>query len=624
MTAVALTAALAWPCLAQNTVRTVAPEAGGVTAVPAVSPNLSPTLSAPSLAAPNLTSPVLPAAVVPRTAQASAATAQAATARPVAAAAAPAPAAQASGVTERRAAGILGPDGRPLSAAEPAKAQGLIIPGAQSQGRNAAPSGPTAPNALDALFDGSKGLPLDLASDGLPLRKRIHLGAADPGTLETARAETRRAVAAAQGVAAEAASARTFQGRAMSLDDPCCGVAAPVMGVLLRRAGVPVDAVQAEFHTFLVREAAGGVMVVDPTIRQFFGGRRAPADVPQVFVGTLGELSALFQKHAAAKTTKYDVSRIYLSEAVVKNSLLAEAESLADASLKPGLRSPAEAVDDATYAPLKRALNRSGLAKPAGPANPAAEPARKAPADLKAAPAPANAAKPAEKGWLSSIKEFFFPTPAPDPAWDAVKAAFPEELGRLRALPKAERAAFLRAVGDEVTGRLKERFGTQEIGFHYNLHGGQAEDYVKGGGIRATMGDIALNYSMNGDRNYKVYFFRSSGVNLYDVLNERHPNLVSSRMGNVLILFRLDSQYLKDAFASGLARNPTAIFIDFDETRLPRMVGIPKETFLGPPLTVFTSVARRMGQGSLSRDEETLAVMRYLDAALGVPNKNIE
>ncbi|MBI2362578.1 MAG: hypothetical protein HYV15_04265 [Elusimicrobia bacterium] len=147
---------------------------------------------------------------------------------------------------------------------------------------------------------------------------------------------------------------------------------------------------------------------------------------------------------------------------------------------------------------------------------------------------------------------------------------------------------------------------------------------MKGGGIKATMGDIALNYSMNGDRNYKVYFFRSSGVNLYDVLNERHPNLVSSRMGNVLILFRLDSQYLEDAFASGLARNPTAIFIDFDETRLPRMVGIPKDTFLGPPRTVFTSVARRMGAGSLSRDEETLAVMRYLDASLTVPNTNAD
>ncbi|MBI2362577.1 MAG: hypothetical protein HYV15_04260, partial [Elusimicrobia bacterium] len=119
-------------------------------------------------------------------------------------------------------------------------------------------------------------------------RLRVGVPAADAAALETARLQTRRAVVGAQAVAAEAASARTFQGRAMSLDDPCCGVAAPVMGVLLRRAGVPVDAVQAEFHTFLVREAGGQVMVVDPTIRQFFGGKRAPAGVPQVFVGTLG------------------------------------------------------------------------------------------------------------------------------------------------------------------------------------------------------------------------------------------------------------------------------------------------------------------------------------------------
>ncbi|TPW17363.1 MAG: hypothetical protein FD126_3668 [Elusimicrobia bacterium] len=56
--------------------------------------------------------------------------------------------------------------------------------------------------------------------------------------------------------------------------------------------------------------------------------------------------------------------------------------------------------------------------------------------------------------------------------------------------------------------------------------------------------------------------------------------------------------------------------MDFDETKLPRMIGVPKEDFLGAPLTVFSGVGKRLGR-KLSRDEETLAVMRYIEAALG-------
>lgn len=567
MRALALFLLAALPARAQT--GRAAAEARAVAPVPAVgqsaagAPLSAPALVLPqALAAPSLPTPALPTAAARAAVLEPAVAAKAALAAPAAAATPVQPA-------------LLGPDGKPIKAAQ----------GAESAGRAA----PEAPE-LGALFDGAG---LDLSRDGSAFSGPAVAAAPTPaGVREAARTRLKRAAASAQKVAAEAAAARTFQGRAMSLDDPCCGVAAPVMGVLMRRAGVPVDAVQAEFHTFLAYREGAEVYVVDPTVRQFFGGARAPASVPQVFVGTLGELDALFAAHAAAKTTRYGTDRIYRSEAVVKNALLGEAAGLARWAVgRQGLLSPAEAVERDTYRGLGAAL---------------------------AAPPPAvNAAKAPEPGrsWWSSVKEFISPTPKPDAAWEAVAASIGPELETLRAMTKEARAGYLRRAGADIVERLKARHGTAEIGFHYNLHGGRPEQYTEAGGIRATMGDIALQYSMHGDRSYKVYFFRSSQHSLYDLLSERHPNLVSPRMGDVLMLFKVDG-FIKRALETGVARNLGAISVDFDETKLPRMIGVPKEDFLGAPLTVFSGVGRRLGR-KLSRDEETLAVMRYIEAALG-------
>ena len=83
-------------------------------------------------------------------------------------------------------------------------------------------------------------------------------------------------------------------------------------------------------------------------------------------------------------------------------------------------------------------------------------------------------------------------------------------------------------------------------------------------------------------------------------------------MGFVLILFRRDSVNLARAEAEGLAGRPSSISLDFDQTRMP---GIPYEDFLVPPLDVFNGVSQKVGQKGLSRDEETLAVLRYIEAA---------
>lgn len=120
-----------------------------------------------------------------------------------------------------------------------------------------------------------------------------------------------------------------WRGPKTTLNDSCCGDAAPKLGLLLRQMGHPVDVVEAEFHYYLIQRLPYGEVVIDPTIRQFFGGARAPPSIPKVFVGTVSDLHALFARHAAAKTTSYDVPRVYFRDAVVRNAKLEGVRRLA-------------------------------------------------------------------------------------------------------------------------------------------------------------------------------------------------------------------------------------------------------------------------------------------------------
>ena len=93
--------------------------------------------------------------------------------------------------------------------------------------------------------------------------------------------------------------------------------------------GHAVDVVEAEFHYYLIQRLPFGEIVVDPTIRQFFGGTRAPPSVPKVFVGTVADLHALFARHDAAKSTSYSAARVYFRDAQVRNAKIEEVSRLA-------------------------------------------------------------------------------------------------------------------------------------------------------------------------------------------------------------------------------------------------------------------------------------------------------
>lgn len=197
--------------------------------------------------------------------------------------------------------------------------------------------------------------------------------------------------------------------------------------------------------------------------------------------------------------------------------------------------------------------------------------------------------------------------------WGRVAPAARAEIEglRLKKLPQAALKAYVNAEADAAIERIKAARGVSNIGFHYNLHGGRREEYV-GVGIRATMGDIALRYTMSGDTNQKVYFFQSDEHGGFTPLDSQHGEhlFVKMRMGYALSLFDLDAPALKAAREDGRIKNFGSISMDFHG-----MGGVPYDAYLAPPVEVFTKTAKKVGLGKLSWDEETLATVRYLEAA---------
>lgn len=198
--------------------------------------------------------------------------------------------------------------------------------------------------------------------------------------------------------------------------------------------------------------------------------------------------------------------------------------------------------------------------------------------------------------------------------WGQVAPGVRAEIEEARAakLGKAAFKEYVTKEADAAIERIKRARGVSNIGFHFNLHGGQRKDYV-GTGIRATMGDIAARYDMNADRNQKVYFFQSAKHGGFVPLDASNGEILflPSRMGHALNLFDLDAPELAAARADGRIKNFGEISMDFHGMR-----GVPYSAYLAPPVEVFIGTAKKVGLKKLTRDEETLAALRFLEAAV--------
>lgn len=192
----------------------------------------------------------------------------------------------------------------------------------------AGPAPANAPGSADEarsyadFFDGAAP-----PADGEAVSPRLALGPGPtlrrPLQLDAVRSAVARALPALR----ESVALGGWNGPRTTLDESCCGDAAPKLALLLRAQGVPARLVEAEFHYYVLLDLPDGQIVIDPTVRQFFGKKLAPKAVPHVFVGDLAELADFFRRHAAAKTTRYDPSRIYFRDAAVREDALRAFES---------------------------------------------------------------------------------------------------------------------------------------------------------------------------------------------------------------------------------------------------------------------------------------------------------
>ena len=208
-----------------------------------------------------------------------------------------------------------------------------------------APSTPApAPESRPAIASFFDGVRPAGSEEGAPVRARREPSPGATYGWAFQLQAIRETVEAALPALRESVALGGWLGPSTTLDSSCCGDAAPKLAVLLRARGIPVRLVEAELHYYLILDLPGGQVVVDPTIRQFFGRADAPRDIPQVFVGTTWELQALFHRQAGFKRTRYSAPRLYFSEAVVRERKVAELE----AAVREG--------SSAEHAPLRRFL----------------------------------------------------------------------------------------------------------------------------------------------------------------------------------------------------------------------------------------------------------------------------
>ena len=92
----------------------------------------------------------------------------------------------------------------------------------------------------------------------------------------------------------------------MGIEGPSCFDAAPKFGLMLRAMGMPGWVASCAHHVFVIAETPEATLLIDPTIRQYFGHNHAPAWVPKIFVGTLSELKALYSREPGLPVLPYN------------------------------------------------------------------------------------------------------------------------------------------------------------------------------------------------------------------------------------------------------------------------------------------------------------------------------
>ncbi len=205
----------------------------------------------------------------------------------------------------------------PVPAPAPAAARASGVQLLLDLGRT--PEESEAARVFAGVFDGARA-----PVEGSPVTPRFER---ERNPLPLPAAVVRDAVAKVLPALRESVALGSWSGPHTTLDQSCCGDAAPKLAALLRARGVPARLIEAEAHFYVLIESPDVQLFIDPTIRQFFGKRAAPRGVPEVFVGTLPELAEFFERHGKSKTARDGLLRIYFADSAVREERLRELEA---------------------------------------------------------------------------------------------------------------------------------------------------------------------------------------------------------------------------------------------------------------------------------------------------------
>lgn len=228
----------------------------------------------------------------------------------------------------------------------------------------------------------------------------------------------------------------------------------------------------------------------------------------------------------------------------------------------------------------------------------------------------------ANAGFLKSLCEIYLGTPkseieksidqAEDLFWSQRSQELKANILEQRSIGPWATHSASDELSAEVTDLLKLIVGQNaDVGFHYNLNGGQAHEYLERGGIKASLGDIAANSSMNigrGTYNPLVYFFRlseSSPKQILDTKNLKNAFL-RTRMGSTLIIFNTHHPKILSMANSGFISETESIYFEFDPELRSQgdYLGVPKQAFLSSPIRIFQNYKKYVGF-KLTWDEQT-------------------
>lgn len=193
------------------------------------------------------------------------------------------------------------------------------------------------------------------------------------------------------------------------------------------------------------------------------------------------------------------------------------------------------------------------------------------------------------------------------------------DLKNFQAMGADQQKSFNLELAHKLEEVVFQKFKTRKIGFHFNLNGGKAIDYVEAGGIKANRGaDIGVQF---GDRNAEVreqvYFFSTESMSIYEIINMNNMKSIftkNDRMGDTVNIFDLDHAF----FRRGIQEKgiePGEIFYTFNERWMIKnkfgQIGVPYKTYLMPPLEIYNY--KNIGFEKLSREEQNYLVLKQIE-----------